>query len=106
MVEVAGKAVKVIKVVGIVGAVASAYGGFNAAKADGAPLSAQIAVAGVEAVNPLPWSTIEIKNGIGHAVDDARSVTDAVNEVDVNNTNGHGSGLPPSYSPMLDARNR
>ena len=65
-----------VKIVVGVGAVTAAYSGYNEARADGAPASAAAAVAVIEVVNPLPWSSVEIKNGIGEAGDTANTIID------------------------------
>jgi hypothetical protein len=65
------------------GAAAVTYGaisGYNEAKANDAPTGAAIAVGVIESVNPTPWSSVEIRNGLNKAA--ANGATEAQEKSD------------------------
>jgi hypothetical protein len=96
--KLAGRAAKrgvkmTFKVVGGVGIVTMAYMGYEEAEAAGAPVAARFAIGAIEAVNPLPWSTIEIKGKLEESADGLFHWTEAANWA---NNNGQKHGVDPS----------
>lgn len=60
-----------VRITVVAGAVYLGVSGFNEARADGAPVGASVLIGSFEAVNPLPWSSIQIKNKLGDAANSA-----------------------------------